>query len=468
MSVREWEIVSEEVEQPPVGDGSARDQAGEGSPLEPVASLAPVPAPVPLNGFEVADWLIEPLFDAAVNGLETMVRTEVPPRLIPLTGRRHPKLSRAHREAILTALGRHEKFTDAAFDRLFEDREAEADALDGATVEEIITMIEQAEADAALTVCLLFAAGRPDDAEQVAEWATQKDEASGTLAGIVDALARENREVQERLRRVDQELGHERRARRGLERKIASAATSAESARVQATKAESRAGWTRVEANAEAARAEELMHELAAANAALEAGRRERRDLLAELREADDRYRRARRELREVRARLPVDVEAPALELRSEEAAPTTADLRERYVQFGVRGVLDSRRLLLLVDGWNVSLGHIGAAKLEDKRRVLEQALERYKSRTGNKVMVVYDGRRVSWFWMPRAEGRTIARIFTEGETADDFIVEELEAESGGPDAPVVVTSDRELRKRCIAQGAFVVSSEDLASVLGL
>jgi predicted RNA-binding protein with PIN domain len=423
---------------------------------------------VPLNGFEVADWLIEPLFDAAVNGLETMVRTEVPPRLIPLTGRRHPKLSRAHREAILTALGRHEKFTDAAFDRLFEDREAEADALDGATVEEIITMIEQAEADAALTVCLLFAAGRPDDAEHVAEWATQKDEASGTLAGIVDALSRENREMQERLRRVDQELGHERRARRGLERKIASAATSAESARVQATKAESRAGWTRVEANAEAARAEELMHELAAANAALEAGRRERRDLLAELREADDRYRRARREVREVRARLPVDVEAPALELRSEEAAPTTADLRERYVQFGVRGVLDSRRLLLLVDGWNVSLGHIGAAKLEDKRRVLEQALERYKSRTGNKVMVVYDGRRVSWFWMPRAEGRTIARIFTEGETADDFIVEELEAESGGPDAPVVVTSDRELRKRCIAQGAFVVSSEDLASVLGL
>jgi predicted RNA-binding protein with PIN domain len=210
------------------------------------------------------------------------------------------------------------------------------------------------------------------------------------------------------------------------------------------------------------------MHELATAHAALEAGRRERRDLLGELRESEDRYQRARRELREVRAKLPVEVDVPALELRSEEAAPTTADLRDRFVQFGARGVLDAKRLLLLVDGWNVSLGHIGAAKLEDKRRVLEQALERYKSRTGNKVMVVYDGRKVSWFWMPRAEGRTIARIFTEGETADDFIVAELEAESRGPDAPVVVTSDRELRKRCIAQGAFVVSSEDLASVLEL
>jgi len=459
MSIRERGIVSEDVDEQPVETETS---------LEAESPLAPDPVPAPLNGFGVADWLIEPLFDAAVNGLETMVRTDVPPRLIPLTGRRHPKLSRAHREAILAALGRHEKFTDAAFDRLFEDKEAEASTIEGATVEKLIGMIEEAEIDAALTVCLLFAAGRPDDAEEVAAWATQKDEASGTLAGIIDALSRENMEIQDRLRRVDQELARERRARRALERKIESATTSAESARAQATKAESRAGWTRVEANAEAARAEALMHELSVAHAALQAGRRERRDLLGELRESEDRYQRARRELREARAKLPVEVEAPALELRSEEAAPTTADLRDRFVQFGARGVLDSKRLLLLVDGWNVSLGHIGAAKLEDKRRVLEQALERYKSRTGNKVMVVYDGRKVSWFWMPRAEGRTIARIFTEGETADDFLVAELEKESGGPDAPVVVTSDRELRKRCIAQGAFVVSSEDLANVLGL
>ena len=459
MSVREWGIVSEDV---------GGQQVGDGAPLQPAPPLAPAPTPVPLNGFEVADWLIEPLFDAAVNGLETMVRTDVPPRLIPLTGRRHPKVSRAHRESILSALGRHEKFTEAALDRLFEDHEAEANSLDGVTVEEAIAMIERAEADAALTVCLLFAAGRPDEAQQVAAWATQKDEASGTLAGIIDALSRENSEAQERLRRSDQELAQERRARRALERKIRSATTTAESARAQATKAESRGGWTRVEANAEAARAEALMQELARAHAALEAGRRERRDLLAELRESEDRYQRARRELREVRAKLPVETAVPELELRSEVSAPTTADLRERFVESGARGVLDSRRLLLLVDGWNVSLGHIGAAKLEDKRRVLEQALERYKSRTGNKVMVVYDGRKVSWFWMPRAEGRTVARVFTEGETADDFIVAELEADWGRRDAPVVVTSDRELRKRCIAAGAFVVFSEDLASVLGL
>ncbi|HEX9317004.1 MAG TPA: hypothetical protein VN986_01765, partial [Actinomycetota bacterium] len=302
MSVREWGIVSEDV---------GGQQAGDGAPLERAPAPAPAPAPVTRNGFEVADWLMEPLFDAAVNGLETMARTDVPPRLIPMTGRRHPKISRAQRESILTALGRHEKFTDAAFDRLFEDHEAEAGSLEGVSVEKIIGMIEQAEADAALTVCLLFAAGRPDEAHQVAAWATQKDEASGTLAGIIDALSRENLEAQERLRRADQELAQERRARRALERKIRSATTTAESARAQATKAESRAGWTRVEANAEAARAEALMHELATAHAALEAGRRERRDLLSELRESEHRYQRARRELREVRARLPVETAAP-------------------------------------------------------------------------------------------------------------------------------------------------------------
>src|SRR5438552_273105 len=208
MSIRERGIVSEDVGERPVETETS---------LEAEEPLAPVPAPAPLNGFEVADWLIEPLFDAAVNGLETMVRTDVPPRLIPLTGRRHPKLSRANREAILAALGRHEKFTDAVFDRLFEDKEAEASAIEGATVEKLVGMIEEAEIDAALTVCLLFAAGRPGDAEQVAEWATQKDEASGTLAGIIDALSRENLEIQDRLRRVDQELARERRARRALE-----------------------------------------------------------------------------------------------------------------------------------------------------------------------------------------------------------------------------------------------------------
>src|SRR5207245_7207130 len=60
MSIREWGIVSEDI---------GGQQAEDGAPPEPAPPLAPAPAPVALNGLEVADWLIEPLFDAAVNGL---------------------------------------------------------------------------------------------------------------------------------------------------------------------------------------------------------------------------------------------------------------------------------------------------------------------------------------------------------------------------------------------------------------
>ncbi len=323
------------------------DHLEDASGEVPAPTPEPQPELAPVNGFGVPDWLVEPLFDATVAGLETMARTEVPPRLIPLTGRRHAKVSRANREQILSALGRHAKFTDAAFDVLFDEHEAEARELEGASADEVIGMIDRAEADASLAVCLLLAAGRHED-------------------------------------------------------------------------------------------------------------------------ESEARYQRARCELRDLRARVPVEAVQPGVELVREEPPPTTAELRDRFVQFGARGVLDSKGLVLLVDGWNVSLGHIGAEKLEDKRRILEQALERYRSRTANKVMVVYDGRKVSWFWMPRAEGRTIARVFTEDQTADDFIVGELEAETGRIETPVVATSDRELRKRCIAMGAFVVSSEDLAAVLRL
>ena len=81
-----------------MSDDVEEEQAGDEIRPEPASPpLEPAPAPAAFNGFDIADWLIEPLFDAAVNGLEDMTRTDVPPRLIPLTGRRHPKLSRANR-----------------------------------------------------------------------------------------------------------------------------------------------------------------------------------------------------------------------------------------------------------------------------------------------------------------------------------------------------------------------------------
>lgn len=450
---------------------SPEPEVPEPAVREPVPSPAREPdvaagPPPPVNGLGVADWLVQPLLDAAVAGLESMVRTEVPPRLAPLAGRRHPKLSRANRDLILGSLGRHAKFTEAVYDRIFEDSEEDVGRLEGRSAEDVIAQIEAGDLEAPTAVSLLFATERSDDAAAVADWATQRGAGSDTLTGIIDTLARENLEAQERLRRLEQELGAERRARRGLERRIDKALAAAEAGRAEALSAESRAGWTRVERNAEAARAAELEAQVSSLQAAVEAARRERRDLLAEHQNLQGRYQRARQELRELRSRLPAPEAGPALALRSAGSAPTTAELRDIYLSRSTRGVLEAKGLLLIVDGWNVGLGHVAAEKLEDKRRVLEQALERYAARTGNSVMVVYDGRKVSWFWMPSTGRRTITRFFTQDQTADDFIVEELAEQSGRAEAPVVVTSDRELRHRCIDQGAFVVSSEDLAAFL--
>ncbi|HEU5001315.1 MAG TPA: NYN domain-containing protein [Actinomycetota bacterium] len=448
--------------------GPGADGPGAPDAPEPLTADAPEPAgpPAAVNGLGVPDWLVQPLVDAAVGGLETMLRTDLPPRLAPLAGRRHPKLSRANRDLLLGSLGRHAKFTEAVYDRIFEESDEEVGRLEGRSVEEVIARVEDGDLEAPIAVSLLFATERPDDATALADWAIQRGAGSDTLTGIIDTLARENLEAQERLRRLEQELGAERRSRRGLERRIERASAAAEAARADAHSAESRAGWTQVERNAEAARAAELEAQVAGLQAAVDAARRERRDLLAEQQDLQSRYQRARQELRELRTRIPVPAPGPVFALRPAEAPPTTAELRDIYLALGTRGVLETKHLLLIVDGWNVGLGHVAAEKLEDKRRVLEQALERYAARTGNSVMVVYDGHKVSWFWMPSTGRRTIARVFTQDQTADDFIVEELAEQSGRAEAPVVVTSDRELRHRCIDQGAFVVSSEDLAGFL--
>jgi hypothetical protein len=241
--------------------------------------------PEPVNGLGVADWLIEPLFEAAVNGLESMTRTDLPPRLVPLAGRRHPRLSRANRDLIMSSLGRHPKFMDAVYDHLVQALEEQAELLSDAGAAGVIQLLEDGVLDAPEAVSLLFALERGADAAEVAEWASTKSAGSDTLTGIIDALSRENQAAQDRLRRLDQELAAERRARRGLERRIDKASTDAEAARAQAMKAEARAGWTKVERNAEALRAADLERQLADLEAAVETGRRERRDLLAELRD---------------------------------------------------------------------------------------------------------------------------------------------------------------------------------------
>lgn len=419
------------------------------------------PAAGALNGWEVPDFLVRPIAEAALGGLAELERGQVPPRLAPLAGRTPRKLGKAEWQAALAALGRHRRFTEAALDR-FLDLHAELVAsYEGLPDEEVGGLAESRGDDPALAVSALVATDRLDAARELAARVGEPPPAPGPARHDV-------REARAEATRARHDLAAARRALRRTERDLARTEGEARASRARTAEAESRAAAAEARTAEALAGAEALRRRVAEVEGEIEAGRRERRDLLAELQDLEARTRRLRRELRETRAKLPPPGPAPVPPRAIPEAAPTLAELGRRYSAEGARGVLGSKRLLVIVDGWNVGLTHVPRDRLEDTRRILEQGLERYHGRTGNRVMVVYDGRKVDWFWVPRAGRPTIVRVFTpEGETADDYIVAELEAGVDGA-TPVVVTSDRELHHRCRALGAFVVTSEGLAEALGL
>ncbi|MGH7424779.1 MAG: NYN domain-containing protein, partial [Candidatus Methylomirabilales bacterium] len=383
-------------------------------------------------------------------------------------GKRLRRLRGSERVAILTSLGRHQRFTEVVF-QLFSDLYAETiAACRGRSSEEILRDIEGGGVDAAWAVCGMLVEGRGEEAATVAAWALVHE------AAVQDAHEPESGVQAEAREGIDalSEPAAEHREFKRLRRRLEEASAQFTAAQRRAAQAADRARRAQEQLDEASAVLERLGSRVAELESQVEAGRRQRRDLRAELEDLQERFRRLRRELKETRARVPADVPAEVTVhppfFAAPEAAPSLAELVARLRTGGEAGVLEAKRLFVIVDGWNVGLGQIGAERLEDKRRLLEQALQRYQSRTGNRVMVVYDGRKVNWFWVPRATRGGVVRVFTsEGEAADDYIVSELEGGTDGQ-AAVVVTSDQELERRCRALGAFVVSSEGLARSLGL
>ncbi|MGH2746499.1 MAG: NYN domain-containing protein [Actinomycetota bacterium] len=437
-------------------------------PIEEPDASHEAPEEIGLNGFDLPDWLVEPLYEVAVVGLEFMQRNEVPARLVPLIGRRARKLKKAERETILAALGHHERFTALTFQFFREAHRECMEPYEDTLVEEIIEDLDAGEEDPSHVVSLLIAHGRIDDARAVTKWIEDEPLPSDLLETVVGELARDQRETLSRLDATDRELSAERKAAKRLKRRADKAAAVERSHREKHREAERRATEAERKLAEATAGSETLQRRISALEAEVEAGRRERRDLLAELQALQARFSRARRELKLTRAKVPKELEPPRPKRRRPAPPPSAGDLRRRYLAGGAREVLRQKRILVLVDGYNVGLGHIRTEKVADKRRRLETALESYRARTKNPVMVVYDGAKVAWFYVPTAGRRDITRVFTtDGETADDYLVAELEAGTNGH-APVVVTSDRELRERCIALGAFAISSGELVDCLTL
>jgi len=108
--------------------------------------------------------------------------------------------------------------------------------------------------------------------------------------------------------------------------------------------------------------------------------------------------------------------------------------------------------MLLIIDGYNLIrrvpvLARAESLSLETGRSRLFECLARYRSRTGHRILVVFDGAPGGEAWRG-----VEARYHTP---ADDLIVARA-----GPGA-LVVTSDREVASRAQARGALICTSEE-------
>jgi predicted RNA-binding protein with PIN domain len=130
----------------------------------------------------------------------------------------------------------------------------------------------------------------------------------------------------------------------------------------------------------------------------------------------------------------------------------------------GLDGMLRTRGVRLVVDGYNVSKTAWADAPLEEQRERLVSALAELHLRIRCDVIVVFDGADVRGVPLPRKPGVRV-RFSEAAETADDVVVRE--AVEPATTIPVVVaSSDAELGARAEAAGAAVVQSSVLLSVL--
>jgi predicted RNA-binding protein with PIN domain len=123
-------------------------------------------------------------------------------------------------------------------------------------------------------------------------------------------------------------------------------------------------------------------------------------------------------------------------------------------------------RVLVLVDGYNVTITARGTASLPDQRRWLVDATAEAAARTGAEFLVVFDGSADEHGPGdgPRRRGVQV-RFTAAGVEADDEVLELLVASPA--ERPVVVVSDdRRVRGGARRLGANVVGVDQLVAAL--
>jgi predicted RNA-binding protein with PIN domain len=122
--------------------------------------------------------------------------------------------------------------------------------------------------------------------------------------------------------------------------------------------------------------------------------------------------------------------------------------------------------MLVLVDGYNVSLAGWPDLDLDVQRARLVDGLAAVEARTGARSVVVFDGAATGADLPPESRLRSVQVRFTEpGVEADDAILAAVEQMP--PDRPVtVVSSDNRVRRGAVDRGANVLSSAQLLAVV--
>jgi len=449
------------------------------------------------TGAAVPDQLLVPLLDAAADVLRGLEPGDVPAALRTLAG--------FDRRGLTNSAARHQLRRALDLDDGFRTRVVEAvaarpevkSALDGWTTVDAITSAHDAAArdDLGVLTSALYAA-RPDGFEfglgvacaedrERRDARTLQDELRAQAAQIVAAEeARRRAEAdhataREDVARLEAELREERRGRRDREsaadRQAEDAAKLAREAEAAREKAKRDLELAETRARREAERARDAERRLREAKReapppsstgwVVAPSGPDLEDLVRRARELADQLARvvpgaATASRSRESSAVPV---RPAAEPGRRTPVPCPPGLRTDQPE-GLDAMLRTRGVVLVVDGYNVSMTGWPGTPVDRQRDQLVGALERLHLRLRCDVIVVFDGADVVGVTPRRTRGVRI--VFSPaGEPADPVIIREVAALSLR--VPVVVaSSDGWVRDHAVREGATPVASATLLDVL--
>ena len=129
--------------------------------------------------------------------------------------------------------------------------------------------------------------------------------------------------------------------------------------------------------------------------------------------------------------------------------------------------LLRTPAVVLVVDGYNVSMTGWPPLAVADQRRRLVAALAEAAARTATEVHVVFDGADIDPLPVPRSAARLVhVRFSPPGVEADDVVLD-LTAQLPAARPVVVASSDNRVRDGARRLGANVVSARQLLDLLG-